>query len=628
LPKDETVATVPAGCTVMEAADLAGIMLDTSCAGQGTCGGCAVDLLAGVFEAGGERIVVSGRAKRRVLGCQTRILSGDWRIGVPRRSLVETGEKVVVDYDLDRAVRLSPSVQKVYVALSAPTMADSVGDFERVQRVLRNGRHAEGEIRPTLEVLRKLPGLLADAGYKVTVTLALRSGIWELINVEGGDTSDRLYGVAVDVGTTTVVCSLVDLTSGRLVNSVSCYNQQIQRADDVASRIVYSQGPGGLEELHELIVAKTINRLVRLLCEAEGISTEDVSRLVASGNTIMSHLFLGVDPRNMGGIPFQPAANGPGTFRAGRLGVAINPAGLVDVVPSISAYVGGDITSDIHVAGFAQGGERAVLVDLGTNGEIAVCHGGRILASATAAGPAFEGVRIRCGMRASFGAVEHIRIDAETLAGEVAVIGGGPAIGICGSGMIDLIGEARRVGLMDETGRFNRGKVDRSDRLREVQTDQGRCLEYVVVPREETEDGEGDLVVDERDVSTLLQAKAAVYAGITVLLKHAGLGLDEIDAFHLAGGFARHINLRNAITMGLLPDLPLERYRVLGNGSLAGAVVGLIDREGWPALEAIAAAPTIIELNTTPEFQDEYVNALFVPNVVTNRFPSVVAGEG
>ncbi len=626
LPERELTAEVPEGCTIVEAADLAGIVLNTSCAHQGTCGGCAVDLVAGDFQTGDERIAASSENRRRVLGCQTRILSRDWRIAVPRRSLVETGEQVVVDYDLEHAVPVRPSIRKVYLELPAPTMEDSVGDLERIRRALRDGVGLDEALRPTLAVLQKLPGLMVEVDYRVTVTLTSRSGIWELVDVEAGDTSGRLYGVAVDIGTTTVVCSLVDLTTGRLVNSTSCYNQQVQRADDVASRIVYAQKPGGLEELRRLVVVETINRLVKLLCNAQGIAVEDISRLVVSGNTIMSHLMLGVDPRHMGGIPFQPVANGPGTFRARLLGVGINPAGLVDVVPSISAYVGGDITSDIHVSGIANARRRAVMVDLGTNGEIAVFHNGKILASATAAGPAFEGGRIRCGMRASTGAIEHVRIDPETLAADVDVIGGNAPVGICGSGLIDVIGEARRVGLMDESGRFDRAMMVRGDRLREVTTTTGRWLEYVVVPRERTEDRQADIVVDERDVATLLQAKAAMYAGITILLEQAGLALGDIEEIHLAGGFARHIDLSSAIRMGLLPDVPLARYRVLGNGSLAGAVVGLLDREAWQAFEEIAAAPQTVELNTVPEFQDEYVNALFLPNMVKERFPSVTVG--
>jgi uncharacterized 2Fe-2S/4Fe-4S cluster protein (DUF4445 family) len=461
------------------------------------------------------------------------------------------------------------------------------------------------------------------ADHKVTVSLALHRGDWELIDVEAGDTSDRLYGVAVDIGTTTVVCALVDLIGGRVIDTSSCYNQQVQRADDVASRIVYAGRPGGLEELRRLVVTDTINRLTRLLCSEHGIAPEQISRIAVSGNTIMAHLFLGIDPRNIGGIPFQPATSHPGTFRAASLGVAINPAGLVDVVPSISGYVGGDIISDIYVSGMDTDGRKVLLVDLGTNGEIAVRNKEKVFASATAAGPAFEGGRIRCGMRASTGAIERIRIDPQTLVAACEVIGDTAPIGICGTGLIDLIAEAHRVALLDEAGRFDRALIGRCDRLRLIEAGQGQIVEYVVVPRDQTEDGHADITFDERDVATLLQAKAATYAGLTILMQSAGLSLGELDAIYLAGGFARHIDLRNAVAMGLLPDVPLDRYHVLGNGSLAGAVAGLMDHQTWEQFDRISVGPTIVELNTIPEFQDEFVNAMFLPNMIAERFPSV-----
>lgn len=627
LPDGRVDADVVEGCTIARAADESGIMLNMSCAEQGTCSGCAVDLISGEFEIGGERVVVDEQAGRRVLGCQTRILSDQWKVAVPRRSLVEVGEKVQTDFDLVTAISVRPTVRKVYVEMATPTMEDSAGDFERICRELRNKTGINSCVRPALSALRSLPDLLAASDYKATATVSLRDGVWELIDVEAGDASSPTYGVAVDIGTTTVVCGLVDLTTGELLHSASCYNQQIRRADDVASRIVHAGRAGGIEELRQLITTKTINRLVRLICNEAGIASGQILRMVVSGNTVMSHLLLGLDPKNMGGIPFQPAASNAGSFRVDRLDLDIHPAGLVDVVPSISAYVGGDITSDIHIVGMAGSDKRTMLLDLGTNGEIVVCNRGKLTAAATAAGPAFEGGRIGCGMRASAGAVERIRIDPDTLVADVQVIGDTAPFGICGSGLIDLIGEARRVGLLDETGRFDPAMTDRCDRLREVRTDSGTCLGYVVVPKEQTEDGKTDVIVDERDISTLLQAKAATYAGMTILLERAGLEADELDEIYLAGGFAKHIHLPSAITMGLLPDVPTERYRAVGNTSLAGAVAGLVDRESWEAFGKITSSPEIIELNTIPEFQEEYINALFVPNMMADRFPSVVSGR-
>ena len=316
MPRYPLRAEVPEGCTVVEAADLAGIVLNTRCARQGTCGGCAVDLIEGLFQNGPDVFEVRPPAVRRVLGCQTRIRSPDWKVSVPRRSLVEAGEKIVADYALKRAWTVRPSVRRVYLEMPVPTIQDPIGDLERVERALRESRSFDAPIQPTLEVLRKLPRVLTEGGYKATFSLAMNHGGWDLVDVEPGDTSARNFGVAVDIGTTTVVCALVDLNSGRVIDRASCYNQQVQRADDVASRIVYAQRPGGLEELRQLVL-DTVNRLTRLLCREHDLVVERVDRMTVSGNTIMVHLFLGVDPGNIGGIPFQPAATHPGTFRAG-----------------------------------------------------------------------------------------------------------------------------------------------------------------------------------------------------------------------------------------------------------------------------------------------------------------------
>lgn len=626
LPNDRLEIDVPSETLITDAAEQAGILLNTSCAGVGTCGGCAVDLLDGRFGTGNGEIVATGDAPRRVLGCQTRILTDGWRIAVPRRSLIETGEKVVVDYDLDDVIEVRPTQLKVALELPRPDMQDAAPDLERLLRVMYESQTVAGRIHTRLSVLHKLPHALREGDYRVTATLVLREAEWDLIDVEPGDQSGDAFGLAVDIGTTTVVCSLVELNTGRIVRSASCYNQQVQRADDVASRIVEAAADGGIEALRALVVDHTINRLIRLLCREHGLESSKLTRCVVSGNTVMSHLLLGLDPSNMGGIPFQPVASRPGTFRGSEIGLAINPDGLVDVVPAISAYVGGDITSDIVVSGVLRRGERSAILDIGTNGEIALCDRGKILATATAAGPAFEGGRIGCGMRASVGAIERVRIDAETLLPEVMVIGDVPAVGICGSGLIDVLAHARRTGLMDETGRFDRGKLDACERLREIDTGQGTCLGYVLVPAEQTEDGVSAIVIDERDVATLLQAKAAMYSGLSILLREAGLTLDELDRFYLAGGFAKHIDLGGAITIGLLPDLPLDRFRVIGNGSLAGAVLGLVDREAWAVFDRIATTPRTVELNLVPEFQDEYVSAMFLPHMEPERFPTVAAG--
>ena len=266
---------------------------------------------------------------------------------MPKRSLVQAGEQIVVDFDLSARFAHNPSVRKVAMQLPPPTLEDSAGDFERMTRHLYT-LDGFARIRPTLPVLRNLPAVMTHDGFRVTATLAQRDDGWEIIHVEPGDTSGRLYGIAVDLGTTTVVCSLVDLNTGEMLDTASCFNQQIQRGEDVASRIVYSQQAPGLEELQKLAVADSINKLVKLLCRKHQIAEQaEIARMVISGNTVMAHLLLGISPRNIGVSPFQPSTKFPGTFRASEIGLAMNPAGLVDIVPAIAGYVGGDIVSGI-----------------------------------------------------------------------------------------------------------------------------------------------------------------------------------------------------------------------------------------------------------------------------------------
>lgn len=616
-------------CLITEAADAAGLVLNTSCGGGGTCGGCAVDLVEGTFQRNGETIVVAaGNKPKRVLGCQTRIVSANWQVRVPKRSLVQAGEKIVVDFDLSARFAHRPAVRKVAMRLPAPTLEDSLGDFERITRHLQGLGEFE-RVRPTLAVLQDLPRVMVEAKYQVTATLAQRDDAWDLVAVEAGDTTGRLYGVAVDLGTTTVVCSLVDLNAGRMVDTASCFNQQIQRGEDVASRIVYSGTPENLKELQRLAVVDSIGRMIRLLCAKNQVRVEEIARTVISGNTVMAHLLLGISPVNIGVSPFAPAARLPGSFRASEIGLAMNPAGLVDVVPAIAGYVGGDIVSGIHVCNVHKSKSSDLLIDIGTNGEIALGTPGGMWACATAAGPAYEGSGISCGMRARSGAIERIRIEPGTFEAHCQVINNsnhnGRPSGICGSGLIDFLAEAFRTGLLERTGRIRKDLPGRCPRVKQVEFRGNPMLAYVVVPREQTDDGLDDILITEKDIEGLLQAKAAIYVGARLLARNAGLQLEQIDRIWLAGGFARHIDIRNAITIGMLPELPLERFDAVGNTSLAGAFAALVDGQTACQFDRIAAMPHIVELNKDPEFEDEYMYALFLPNLMEERFPGVTA---
>lgn len=617
-------ARAEAGTPLFIAAEAAGVPLNVACGGTGACGGCAVDLVAGRFAgADGEAIQLS--RPHRVLACRTRLLGGPARVRVPRHSLISAGERVVIEFDHVLPHAAEPSVRKVHLALPQPSLHDQRGDVERILESLAEAGHAP--VAATLPAVRETAPACRDGGYRVTATLAAAGPDgWRLVRVEPGDGGSRCFGLAVDIGTTTVVCSLVDLAAGRLVDSASSYNQQVRRCDDVASRIVQGSTPQGLAEMQRLVVEATMNRLVGLLLDRHALLREDLVRVAVAGNSVMTHLLLRADPRSLGGVPFQPAVADPPCFAAAELGLAAHPAAPVDVAPATAAYVGGDITADMHVCGIAESDELTLLVDIGTNAEIVAGDRERLVACAAPAGPAFEGHGLRCGMRASSGAIDRVAIDPASGACRYGVIDGGAPSGICGSGLIDVLGQAFRAGLLTAAGRFDPERVTgaAAGHFARVATADGReLLAYVLAPADQTEDGVAPVVVTEADVAALLQAKGVVFAAMQMAIQRLGRRFDEVRRVFLAGGFARHLNLANCVTAGLLPDLPHERFRFIGNGSLAGAVAMLVDRTARHRMLSATRRPEVVELNLDPAFADAYTMAMLLPNGDPELFPSV-----
>jgi len=608
---------------VTDAARQAGLVLNTSCAGRGVCGGCTVELLAGTYRHDGRVVAVPQGQRLRVLGCQTQIVEGPFRIFVPRRSLVETGEQVVSDFVLKNHYTHNPTVRTCQITVPQAALEDRKGDFERLARTIDK----EYDIQlsgATLSALRALPRTTNSDTGELTVRLSWRHDDgWELLAAEPTRPDARTYGIAIDIGTTTVAVSLVDVDADKLLDTVTCYNQQIQKADDVAARIVYAGNDEGLEKLRRLIVEETLNPMIALLCRKHQLRHEDLLRAVVSGNTVMWHLFLGVDPTPLGVMPFPPACRYPGSYRARQVGLEIYPEAMVDIMPSISAYVGGDIVGDIYVCRLDSHEDGPqLMIDVGTNGEIALRTKEHMLVTACAAGPAFEGLRIAAGMRASVGAIERISLDASTWECQYEVIGKGQPVGICGSGLIDFLAEAARTGLVNHAGKFDRDLMGRCPRLRRVEN--SNIMEYAIAYCDATDDRVQDLTITEKDIETLLQAKAAVFAAINILLRRSGTKIGDLERIYLAGGFAKYIDIEKAIMVGLLPEIDLSKYRVVGNGSLAGAFMGLIDRSCWQRFREILDMPRVIELNLDPEFQDEFTSALFLPNLETNLFPNTI----
>ena len=561
------------------------------------------------------------------MACQTTATSDEYTVFVPQRSLVETGEKVLVDFDLVKVPQPDPPLRVLELELTKPVLGDSAGHLERISRCLTEN-HDCSPITASLGLLRRLPHVFDDGNFKFSVVLVRNEDSWELIDVLPAENPAKPLALAIDIGTTTVVVALVDLAGQpRVIDASSSYNQQVACCADVASRISFASSAKRLEQLRTLVVDNTINRLITLLLRANNLQPTDIPLACLAGNTVMMHLFLGLDPTSIGRVPFEPVAGAPGPLKASAVGLNIHPLGRVDFLPAIAAYVGPDITADLLVCGSGASDELSLMVDIGTNAEMCISSSDGCVACATPAGPAFEGAGLSFGMRASAGAIELIKIDPKTLQAQCETIGNSKPIGICGSGLIDFLAEGLRTGLLASTGRINPDLIDSSPYVRRTELPGGgQATQYILVLAEHTDDGRTDIVISEKDIEALLQAKAVIFAGISILLKNVGKKAQDLQRVYLAGAFARHINLANGVAIGLLPDMPLDRYHFIGNGSLGGAFLALADHRRRDQADLLISRPKVIELNLDPDFMDQYTFAMFLPHMDQDLFPSVRLG--
>lgn len=600
----------------------AGFALHTACGGKGVCGRCRVFLGEGDYEThNGRRFRVGDGEERPALGCRIYPVGPTVHIRVPEESLIEQRAQIHEDFALPPGL-LRPSVTRVCVRPAAATLDRPSDDLARLREALRAAA-ADAPIACPLDLLRGLPDALARGKGEVTVTLGPSEWGLAIAAIEPGDTTGEPWvAIAADIGTTTVVCALLDLREGTILARASRYNQQIRKADDVASRISYCRGPEELKLMRRLVVEETINPLIHEVCEEAGTSPSRIPRMAVAGNTVMMHLLLGLSPVGIGAIPFAPVVRDPPPTPASAIGLDVGPGALLDIVPSISGYVGGDITADLHAARLLDAEGPALLVDIGTNGEMALWDGGRLRVCATAAGPAFEGAGVRHGVRAAAGAIERFRW-TDALDAEIKVIGPRSPTGLCGSALIDFVAESFRIGLLDEVGRFDVARLRAAGRYIAARDRGGEHHACVVVSDAES-GGEGPIIVTEADVAELLKAKAAVYAGLTTLLEVCGRRPGDLRELVLAGGFARHIHLRNAARIGLLPDLPVERIRVIGNGALAGAILALSDPSAAEGFRRIVERAETVELNLIPGFAGHFADAMMLPNADPAAFATIL----
>jgi uncharacterized 2Fe-2S/4Fe-4S cluster protein (DUF4445 family) len=621
------VVGVEVGTLLSDAAVEAGIALNLPCGGQGRCGRCRVKVEHGaISHRSGVRLTSAEIDEGWALGCQA-VVKGDAVVFVPEQQEAETkviaptvgAERIALAADFTE--ELDPSVRRAHVTISPPSLDDQTTDWDRLLREL-SLQHGVSNVTASLPMLRTLGRDLREAEWNTTAVLEMGDPELNscaqprLIDLLPGDQSDRCYGVAIDIGTTSNVIYLADLTRGKVLDRASAYSGQIAAGEDVISRIIFSQKRDGLRRLQQMVL-KTLNGLLEDLASRNQIPLRQISKAVVAGNTTMIQLFLAIDPSTIREMPFIPTISQPLPVTAEELGLNINPQATVDCLPVVGAYVGADITAGVVASKMYDTDALTLFIDVGTNGEIVLGNRDWLITCACSAGPAFEGSGVRHGMRATAGAIEEIWIDHRTYEPTYQTIGQLPARGICGSGMIGLLAEMFITGIVDKAG-----KIQRNLPTPRVRTgDHGG--EYVVVWANQSGIGT-DIVVNEVDIENLLRTKGAIYAGFSVLVQSVGLELAEVEQVFIAGAFGQYINVEKAIQIGLLPDMPWDRFHYLGNTSVLGAFYSLVSRPMRKRVLQVAQKMTYLELSADNTFYDQFMSALFLPHTDITAFPSVL----
>ena len=619
---------VPAGTSLLDAATAAGLQIDAPCGGQGRCGRCKVTVAGeGLERRANARLTAAEVAAGMALACQA-FVTGPVEVTLPpdRDEQVRphghaAAEPQALPVTCDW--RRNPAVRTYDVEIEPPSLDDNASDFDRLRRALAQ-QHGITEVRAELPLLRGLSRDLRMAGWKVNVALEMRDWVYgtylppRLIRIYPSAFGQRSMGLAVDVGTTSIVAYLVDFETALVVDTGSAYNKQITCGEDVISRIIYARRKGGLRRLQRLVV-ETINDILAELRPRNRIEHYEIQEVVIAGNTTMTHLLLGLDPRYLREEPYIPALTMPPKLVAGELGLDVNELARVHLMPAVGSYVGGDITAGVISSGMYAADALTLFVDIGTNGEIVLGNKDWLIACACSAGPAFEGGGVTHGMRASSGAIEDVWINAETLEPSFRTVNDAPAEGLCGSGLIDLLGELLATGVLDKSGRLDRELASLTPR---VQVSDGGVAQYVVAFADEA-GADHDIVLTESDVTSLLRAKAAIYAGYSVLCRSVGVELADVQQLLIGGAFGQYLDVEKAIRIGLLPDLPLERFHFVGNTSALGAYTALLCVNVRHDVLDVAAKMTYLELSADATFMDEYMSALFLPHTDLDTFPTV-----
>jgi uncharacterized 2Fe-2S/4Fe-4S cluster protein (DUF4445 family) len=623
---------VPGGTLLTDAAAKAGIEINQPCGGQGRCGQCAIQVISGnVRRRSTMRLSPADVEEGYAIACQT-LVEGNLEVIVPPQEKIQqhlttgyTAAEVTVpegyDYKSDQAIRRVPLI------LKAPSMEDQTSDWARLHTGLTQQTGLE-RITTSLPLLQRLPKILRDAEWEVSAVLYSRDGLQpsgqaELIDLLPGVVADEtpLWGAAVDIGTTTVKVMVVDLISGEVKGQASEYNAQISRGEDVISRIIFASKETGDQTLRDLVL-ETINDLILRACKRIRITPEEIYRTILAGNSTMIHLLLMIPPSSIRLAPYITVANHLPVISAQEAGLKTYPQGKAVCLPGVASYVGSDITAGVLSSGLYETDKVTLFLDVGTNGEMVLGTREWLVTCACSAGPAFEGAGVLHGMRATTGAIDEVWINEANHEASWRVIGGGKPRGLCGSALISLLAEMLMTGVINKSGRFDFSLGTK--RIRKG----AHGGEYVVSWADETEIGQ-DIILTEVDIDNLMRAKAAIFAGFSVLADSVGVPLDSVEQVLIGGGFGQFINVEKAIQIGLLPDMPWDRFKFLGNTSLKGAYLALLSHRYRDQIGEIASKMTYIELSADNRFFDAFTSAMFLPHTDNTLFPSVqIGGKG
>ncbi|KPJ88810.1 MAG: hypothetical protein AMS17_04140 [Spirochaetes bacterium DG_61] len=614
-PQNKSVV-VERGTSLLKAVLKAHITISNLCGGDGICGRCKMIVKEGEVSGGISEKLTREEIKRGyVLACMTHVES-DLIIQIPKETLAK--EKIKADKEASRfsdfrqtySMKYTPSplIVKSYLELNSPTLENNTADHERICEAICKRLNVFCPIQMGLKIMKLLPEILRKSNFRVTVTLGLRKDIGEIMNVEGGNTEDRNFMVIVDMGTTTIVAHMVNANTLETLDAKATFNSQGIYGREVTRRMISAEKKG-YDELQKLLV-EDINWSIRNLAETVNVNLKDITAVVCSGNTAMGHFILGFPTNNIRRYPYVATSVEPPPLRAAEVGIEINPRGLLYSLPGISAWVGSDITAGILATGIHEKSEISLLMDIGTNGEIVIGNKDWLVATSASAGPALEGASVSCGMRAESGAIERVYIENGDI--RYSTIGNKPPKGICGSGIIDAVSVLLEAKYINRSGNFMKNRSSRIKKLKGVKS-------YLLSGGKHQKD-ENPVYITEPDIENVITAKAAIFSAMKILLKRLDMDFSDIEKFYIAGAFGNYINIENAISIGLLPNISREKFEFVGNTSIRGAKMVAFYREAFQEITEIRHATTYYDLMGANDYIEEFRKALFLPHTDIEQF--------